>query len=61
MNSGTAPSPQTDRGCGEAQPQRIRTKVRRKTLTRGEMSWLLRLGLATAAVRYLVENYRISI
>src|SRR5712671_6748161 len=27
------------------------SKVRRKTLTRGEMSWLLRLGFATTAVR----------
>src|SRR5436190_924446 len=26
-------------------------KMRRKTSTRGEMSWLLRLGFATAAVR----------
>src|SRR5207237_3708921 len=28
------------------------SKVRRQTLTRGEMMWLLRLGFATAAGRY---------
>jgi len=33
-----------------------RSKVPRKTLTRSEMSWLLRLGFATAAIRLMVRT-----